>query len=227
MAVALSDRVARRVSASTRPARLLTLFTFATLIGAIAVAAIAVAFQSRFRVQVDATESGELTPSAALLDRLENLSAETSVTLFTTRQLPKPLRLLEWLSGMDPERRAIAEQEGRARLAALDDLKFWVERLANVSRGRLSVKWLDREQNAGAFHRSFTELGLERDRYVQRMASLFQASSERVARGPSITQSALRFSGLVQMMRTELSAAAVDRWREPEFVEEFGERILL
>ena len=141
-----------------------------------------------------------------------------TVTVFTTRETPRALKLLEWLGSIDPERRMIAAQEARVRLAALDDLRFWLERWAGHAAGRLRIQWIDREAQAGLYQARFVALGLQRDvRIQQRLDVVSSPHDSEEIRGIDlgVTGPLQAFPGLVRLMRAELSEAAMRRWLEP------------
>lgn len=219
MAVALTDRLARRVSAGTRIGRVVATLAFGGVILIVLFLCVLLAYRPALRRQFDWTTHQDSTPSPELVARLRVLESPVTVTVFTSERAPRHLELLTWLAGLDEGQRTIAAQEARVRLEALESLRFWLDRCAQEAPEHLHVEWLDREARAGAYHRRFAELGLGEDLRAARLASLFDVRAPGDAPMDQAQRTRDRFPGLIASMRRALSPEAIERWSAKDYVD--------
>ncbi|MBK9383430.1 MAG: Gldg family protein [Planctomycetes bacterium] len=205
--MALKQVAARRVSALTRWGHALLVLMLGGLLGALFLLANTLAWRPAAREQIDLSASGELRVQRAATERLEALPQPVQVTALFSSRPTRRQQLFERLCFGRPERELFARMELEVRQRAIERVRAWLERLAVLSRGRLSVEWLDRERDLLAYEGAIERHQLTQDgrvrRYLGGIEGLESGSAQRrTGRAAYLAQ------GVRELARTELPEAA-------------------
>ncbi|MBL8896629.1 MAG: hypothetical protein JNM84_03335 [Planctomycetes bacterium] len=166
--MALKQAAARRVSALTRWGHALLVLLLGGLLAALFFLANTLAWRPTAREQIDLSASGELRAQPTTIERLSGLSQPVQVTALFSERPSRRQQLFERLCFGRPERELFARMEHEVRQRAIERVRAWLERLAVLSRGRLAVEWLDREQDFLAYERAIERHQLTQDGRVRR-----------------------------------------------------------
>jgi hypothetical protein len=205
--MALRELAARRVSALTRWGHGALALAVGFGCASLFLLANALAWRPTARVQIDLSASGELRPQPGTVERLERLENVVQVTAFFSERPTRRQQVFERLCFGRGDRELFARMEAELRQRAIERVRAWMERLAVLARGKIELRWLDRERDFLAYEEAIASKQLLLDcrlrRYLGGIEGLETGRAQRRA-----GRAAGLYQGLRELARAELPEAA-------------------